>query len=262
MTGNITMFDTAFNDQFPPGAAAYAGYVDGAVGSQPNYPYVVSAFPGAEHLSIALFADHDADALDVEAGAAPPSAIPGWYQRQRARGIARPCVYANASTMESEVLPTLAYAGIARGNVRLWAAHYGDGEHICGPAPVSCGWLSVSADGTQWTNNALGRVLDQSLLLDSFFGSTPPSPSWEDTLMASIPVVSKESASVQAVKNWQGILVAHGYDLGTTGPRKDGVDGAWGTLTRQSTLAFQKAAGITQDGVVGPATYGAALKAG
>jgi hypothetical protein len=31
------MFDTALNDQFPAGAAAYAAYVDGGIGNQPNY---------------------------------------------------------------------------------------------------------------------------------------------------------------------------------------------------------------------------------
>ena len=50
------MFDTALNDQFPSGAAAYAAYVDGGIGNQPNYAYIVSAFPKAQHLSIALFA--------------------------------------------------------------------------------------------------------------------------------------------------------------------------------------------------------------
>jgi hypothetical protein len=54
MTG-ITLFDSIENGQFPPGGAAYAGYVDGHLGNQPNYAWVVSAFPHAHHLSIALF---------------------------------------------------------------------------------------------------------------------------------------------------------------------------------------------------------------
>jgi hypothetical protein len=164
---DITMFDTALNDQFPAGAAAYAGYVDGSVGNQPNYAYIVSAFPKAEHLSIALFADNNADALDVEAGASVPSDIPGWYARQIARGIQRPVIYASVSTMNSTILAVLSGAGIARASVRLWAAHYGLDEHICGPD--SCGALSVNADGTQWTSNAQGLDLDQSLLLGNFF---------------------------------------------------------------------------------------------
>jgi hypothetical protein len=167
------MFDTALNDQFPAGAAAYAAYVDGGLGNQPNYAYIVSTFPHAQHLSIALFASNNADCLDVEPGAAVPSDIPGWYSRQVARGITRPVIYASASTMNDEILPVLTQAGIARAKTRLWSAHYGLGEHICGPH--SCGQLSIDADGTQWTSSALGLVLDQSLLLDNFF-TTPKNP--------------------------------------------------------------------------------------
>jgi len=169
------MYDTAFNDQFPAGAAAYAGYVDGGIGNQPNYAYVVSAFPKAQHLSIALFAANNADVLDVEAGAASSSDIPNWYTRQVARGISRPVIYASASTMNGSILPVLSQSGIARSHTRLWSAHYGVGEHICGPG--SCGALSVDADGTQWTSSARGLVLDQSLLLESFFSTTSKKPS-------------------------------------------------------------------------------------
>jgi hypothetical protein len=116
------MYDTITNDQFPPGAAAYAAYVDGNIANQPNYAYIVAAFPKAQHLSVALFSDNNADALDVEPGASSPSDIPAWYAAQRKRGIQRPCVYASASTMNSEILPVLSEAGIARSAVRLWTS--------------------------------------------------------------------------------------------------------------------------------------------
>lgn len=166
------MYDTAQNNQFPAGAQAYAAYVDGSIGDQPNYAYIVRTFPRAYHLSIALFASDNADALDVEPGAASPGDLPAWYTRQKRRGIQRPCVYASASTMTGNILPVLSQAKISRSEVRLWSAHYGLGEHICGPG--SCGAVPVEVDGTQWTSNALGRVLDQSLLQENFFatGST------------------------------------------------------------------------------------------
>jgi hypothetical protein len=161
------MYDTVSNDQFPSGGQAYAAYVDGSIGDQPNYAYIVNTFPKAHHLSIALFASNNADTLDVEAGAAAPGDVPGWYTRQKQRGIQRPCVYASASTMTDSILPVLNQAKIGRSQVRLWSAHYGVGEHICGPS--SCGLMPIEADGTQWTSNALGRDLDQSLLLENFF---------------------------------------------------------------------------------------------
>lgn len=164
------MFDTAQNDQFPAGAQAYAAYVDGSLGDQPNYAYILAAFPAAQHLSIAVFTSDDADALDVEPRAAAPSDVPVWYVRQRQRGVQRPCIYASASTMADAILPVLRQANIARDQVRLWSAHYGFGEHICGPA--SCGLVPVEMDGTQWTSSALGRVLDQSLLQPDFFATT------------------------------------------------------------------------------------------
>jgi hypothetical protein len=164
------MYDTALNDQFPGGAAAYAAYVDGDIGNQPNYAYIVSTFPKAQHLSIALFATDNADVLDIEAGASVPSDIPGWYATQVKRGIQRPVLYASASTMNDDILPVLSQAGIARAATRIWTAHYGVGEHICGPG--SCGALSINADGTQWTSNSMGLILDQSLLVDNFFTIT------------------------------------------------------------------------------------------
>ena len=74
--------------------------------------------------------------------------------------------------MNDSVLAVLGQAGIARARARLWTAHFGLGEHICGPH--TCGALSIDADGTQWTSSARGLVLDQSLLLDNFFAPAPP----------------------------------------------------------------------------------------
>jgi hypothetical protein len=209
---DITMFDTAINSQFPAGAAAYAGYVDGGVGNQPNYAFIVSTFPKAQHLSIALFAENNADTLDVEAGASTPSDIPGWYSRQVARGIQRPVIYASASTMNSEILGVLSGAGIARSSVRLWSAHYGAGEHICGPA--SCGVLSVNADGTQWTDSAQGLVLDQSLLLGTFFGTDTTAPQ---------PVTEAELQSGQ-LNNGHGVFTVIAVPPGTAHQIALGVD--------------------------------------
>lgn len=49
----------------------------------------------------------------------------------------------------------------------------------------------------------------------------------------------KTAANVAATKSWQGILKAFGYNLGTSGPNKDGVDGDFGTTTDARTREFQ-----------------------
>jgi hypothetical protein len=210
----ITMYDTALNNQFPPGAQAYAAYVDGSVGDQPNYAYIVRTFPGAQHLSIALFAGDNADALDVEPGAAAPSDVPAWYARQKQRGIQRPCVYASASTMAGSILPVLRQAGISRPAVRLWSAHYGLGEHICGPA--SCGAVPVEVDGTQWTSSALGRVLDQSLLQADFF-TTDTAVTTEAELQSGQLNLGRNALTVISVPPGTAHHIAFGCDNGVQG---------------------------------------------
>jgi Putative peptidoglycan binding domain len=238
------MLDTAFNDQFVPGAAAYAAYIDGAIGSQPNYAYIVATFPQARHLSIALFAADDADCLDVEPGAASPSGVLGWVQRQHARGIARPCIYASVALMRDEIIPLIAPGAAAGWDLRLWTAHYGQGEHVCGPG--TCGELPADADGTQWTDNAMGRVLDQSLLLDDFFGT--PAPNWTETLMQSLPEL-RQGAAGTYVRTVQFQCGERGHSVN--------VDGSFGPVTGQAVREVQAAAGITADQVVGPQTWAA-----
>jgi hypothetical protein len=203
------MYDTILNNQFPSGAAAYAGYIDGSLGDQPNYAYIVTAFPKAQHLSIALFATDNADALDVESGASTPDEVPAWYAAQRKRGIQRPCVYSSASEMNDGILPVLSGAGISRSAVRLWTAHYGEGEHICGPG--SCGALSENADGTQWTPTAGGLVLDQSLLLENFF-TTDTTVTTEAELQSGQLNTGKDAHTAIAVPPGTAHQIAFGCD--------------------------------------------------
>lgn len=233
MTG-ITMFDTAYNDQFPPGGQAYAAYVDGGIGDQPNYGYIVRTFPGAYHLSISV-TGADADCLDIEARAASPQEAADWYRRQKARGIARPCLYANASTMQANVIPVILAAQIPRTEVRLWSAHYGAGEHIC--APSTCGLVSMPMDGTQWTSTALGRTLDQSDLEADFFGTPAPgSPQWTEFDMSKLRVLKQGDADKAGSGFWsvhrlQALLKLSGQLAGIPSAAALTVDGALGPKT-------------------------------
>jgi hypothetical protein len=176
------MYDSIQVSQIPAQAAYVAGYVNGR---WPTAPVLKRAFPHARLLSITITASADADCLDVEQGDATIAQAPGWVKRQLARGLYRPVVYAQASSMGA-LLHALESAGITRASVRLWAAHYGEGAHICGPA--SCKYPAIPAcDGTQWTPAALGRDLDESVLLADFFDPRPkpkpapkPSFTWKD----------------------------------------------------------------------------------
>jgi lipoprotein-anchoring transpeptidase ErfK/SrfK len=76
---------------------------------------------------------------------------------------------------------------------------------------------------------------------------TPPAPA---ALAAPTPdpnAVLRLGASGPAVQELQQRLTDLGYWLGSA-------DGHYGQLTRQAVIAFQKAQGITRDGVAGPQT--------
>lgn len=165
----LAMFDSVDVSQIPADAVAAAGYTSG---DWPTFPELAARCPHAELLSIAVNAGEDAECLDVETGDATAADIPDWQERQRGKGVTRPCIYADASTMEADVLPVLSSAKISRGSVRLWSAHYTNAAHICGPD--SCKAVSIAMDGTQWTDQALGRNLDESLLAADFFAVPAP----------------------------------------------------------------------------------------
>ena len=125
--------------------------------------------------------------------------------------------------MEADVVPVLRASGIDRAAVRLWSAHYTGSPHICGPR--SCRATSIDMDGTQWTNAALGRNLDESLLAADFFAApappkpapapAPPSvPAWQEAMMNKLPVLAEGAAdhagAVCFVQRMQALVAAYG----------------------------------------------------
>lgn len=75
-----------------------------------------------------------------------------------------------------------------------------------------------------------------------------------------LPVL-KKGAEGDSVKALQVLLKSRGYYLGTYGPNKDGIDGKFGATVEARVREFQKSRGLTQDGIVGPATWAALLGA-
>lgn len=166
------MFDSVTVSEIPRSANAVAGYVGG---KWPTYFQLKRDFPHAHVLSIAVNAGENAECLDVEPGDAVAAQAPEWYRRQRARGVVRPVLYTSLSNVPA-LMGAMQGAGVARHEYRVWSAHYTGRAHICGS---ECG-LSVAADGTQWTDTALNRNLDESLLNGAFFSSTPHGPTLRD----------------------------------------------------------------------------------
>ena len=257
----ITMYDSVDISQIPANAQAAAGYVNGRFA---NSAELADRFPRAHILTIAVTADADADCLDIETGDATPADAAGWYERQRRRGITRPCLYASAFVMDTEVIPALTARGIARSAVRLWSAHYGAGEHIC--SPTSCKELSIGADACQWTDRAMGRNLDQSLLLPDFFGTPkPPATGWTAAMIADLPTLIQGSADkaggVQMVHRMQALVKVVGDINKLPAASAVAATGTYDRTTWVGVLTVQKFFGLTEDGKVGPATW-TALVAG
>lgn len=229
----LTMADSITPANLPGGYDAYLGYVDGA---WPTAPLLSAKFPGKQIVSLTVRGGSAvADGCDIENGDLSPVSGAQYAAGDLVRG-GRPVLYASTGTMTS-VLDALPGAGVARSRVRLLSAHYGAGRHICGPA--SCGLVSVTMDGTQWTDTAAGNggtLVDASLLAPDFFGAVP-----------STDPVLRLGATGTAVTQMQSRLNAWGAHLAT--------DGVFGALTLAAVEAFQRAHGLTADGVCGSATW-------
>lgn len=84
-------------------------------------------------------------------------------------------------------------------------------------------------------------------------GSTPGTPNVPSSTAEEYPTL-KYGSEGEAVKRLQRLLIAKGYDLGTS---QD--DGDFGAKTRAAVIDFQRKNGLTVDGIVGEKTW-AALK--
>jgi|HubBroStandDraft_6_1064221.scaffolds.fasta_scaffold00062_87 hypothetical protein len=135
---------------------------------------------------------------------------------------------------------------------------------------ISLGWQTVAWSGGQRDTRAQlyqttgrvsiggadldiheGTVADFGQWLPAASGQPPapkpaPAPNWTETLMQTLPTLS-QGATGEDVRTLQGALVARHFVLT--------VDGVFGAATKMTLVNFQHAAGLTADGVAGPATW-------
>lgn len=83
------------------------------------------------------------------------------------------------------------------------------------------------------------------------YSSATPEPSPEPEPGENRPTLRRGSKG-EYVTLLQTMLVNRGYDIGKTG-----VDGDFGKSTEKAVIAFQKASGLTADGIVGKKTWAA-----
>ena len=162
----LRMGDSIDASSLPSGLDAYAGYDNG---NWPDYLAIKGSHPTVPVLEITVRYANQGVCLDIENGDATP-VQGGPYVRARTQaGIWRPVLYASRDALPA-VVGQAANIAVGRSAYRLWSAHYGFGEHICGPS--TCG-STVQADGTQWIDHG---SWDESVLSDDFFGGVPVGP--------------------------------------------------------------------------------------
>lgn len=171
MVKTLAMFDDVKVELLPDSFDAYACYANG---SYANVAAVRRRFPHAHILVIDVASYYRAgDVLDVEKGDATNENAPKWFKARVGQTSAtpKPVFYTSAGNAKA-LVAVLAKAGIERDQYLLWSAHYTRNPHIC--SPDGCGY--PQADATQWTNRAMGRSLDESLVNSYFFKSAPKPP--------------------------------------------------------------------------------------
>lgn len=134
-------------------------YIDGDFA---NVDQARRDFPNAKILTISVHGAPGADYYDVEAGDLTFSQAVQVALRETQAGRV-PGFYCSRDNFTT-LIQMLRAAGVR--HYRRWSAHYGAGVHIC--SPHSCGW-QYYADGTQFTQTADGRNLDESLILVPVF---------------------------------------------------------------------------------------------
>jgi hypothetical protein len=223
----IIMYDSTDAYAIPSDAQLVAGYVDGYVSA----PAMIQRF-GAKKVVTISVENNDAMVADVEPGAMQPSDLPGWVDRQVARGIKRPVVYSDGS----EYPECVDYVG---DRVDYWTADpVGYPITLSGRAAVQYEWTSA---------------YDLSWVLPSFpfYPGASPKPK---PVKPVEPELRKGNAG-PAVALMQRDLNRHQLVVKPLVT----VDGVFGPKTESAVKEWQRFKKITVDGICGPQTWATLL---
>lgn len=93
-------------------------------------------------------------------------------------------------------------------------------------------------------------------LVNQYMGNAQPEPEQAQGQyeFALSQLVSTKSGTEDEIRAVQRTLLDLGYELGSAGPDKNGVDGVFGTKTKKAVYAFQRDHRLKEDGVVGENT--------
>lgn len=154
------MADTAGSGApVPEDCIAVAGYVSGEFASYERLVHMY--YPHKHIVSIATNAGFNAEFLDVERGDATPADVGPWLRRMREKGLYRPGIYCQESTMPA-VKAEIDRLGLKREEYRLWVAAWSMSP-TDRPSSVKDGY-----DAWQFYGTTTGPW-DYSILADNFF---------------------------------------------------------------------------------------------
>lgn len=146
-----------------------------------------------------------------------------------------------------------AYLSFAANNPARADASLKEGLAKAGSSPVfSLDWLKAVLERLTFASgvtiyphryNAIRPVLESMFSLDL--------PDYADSLHGLLDPREIQNILVHTLK----------YDLGTSGPNHDGVDGAWGGKSRTALADFERRNGLNPDGLPDAATNAALIKA-
>lgn len=147
----------------------FMGYVDG---NWPDWSVIHAQHLGVPVYGLEVFGSSPSgDGTDSEPGDATVAQAAAATKQRLAAGAWRPIVYTMAS-WGAAMVAAHAALGIARSSYRLILAHYGAGQHICGPTTCNTPG-SAQADATQWIDHG---GWDETLADDNFLPTTHPIP--------------------------------------------------------------------------------------
>jgi hypothetical protein len=254
-----TMFDTTddprgvFSGLTVEAVAAYGN------GKYANHKAAKAEYPHAHVLEIDVSGQGIGDTGDFEAGDMPYQRAGGWAKERIKAGVKRPVIYFSVSNWQA-IMQSLGSAGIARGDVRIWTAHYNGKPHLCSSA---CGFgVKGTADATQWASPQAhgtlhppytGRNIDVSMTAENFFSGAPTptstlAPPFPGRNLRQPPVMTGED-----IHRWQAQMAHRGWRIE--------VSGAYDAASDHVCRQFQAEKGLGVDGVVGAKTWKATWSA-
>ena len=119
------------------------------------------------------------------------------------------------------------------------------------PAPATWGADAYAVSPIAALQAQLAGIQRQLDALIASFATPPPAPAAPvEAAIRPSGATLRQGARGDDVKGLQQLLIANGFDPGP-------VDGDFGPRTNAAVVAYQKARGLTVDGVVGPQTWGA-----